>query len=200
MLDFHQKLMDEFYHFWQLEENCKLSQEAVLEKFDSKLHKAAVILGNFNYQVENGGFEQWIFNGYYVFIDELIDLLMIGSEQNIKYLNRVLGMVQEIRDAIPDMDDLIQCSECGGIGYLIDNDNDEYICEECNGDGKIELSEYVARNVDFNTLDSEYYDMEVLPSYTELLRYLQEHTTETKQIGKTFNFKKIKKGVVICLN
>jgi len=168
MTDFHQKLMDEFYHFWQLEENCKLSQKVVLEKFGSELHRAAVILGNFNYQVENGGFEQWIFNGYYVFIDELIDLLMIGSEQDIKYLDCVLGMVQKIRDAIPDMNDLIHCLECDGIGYLINNNN-----------GKIELSEYVARSVDSNTLDSEYYNMEVLPSYTKLLRYLQNHATET---------------------
>lgn len=46
--------------------------------------RVAVYLGNLNYQVRNGGFDQWVGNGYVVCSDELIPVLQklpkIGPE------------------------------------------------------------------------------------------------------------------------
>jgi hypothetical protein len=57
-----QVLMDEVYNEWQKADNK--GKWEVLEGF-SEAHKIAVAFGNFNYQVENGGIEQWIYNGYF---------------------------------------------------------------------------------------------------------------------------------------
>jgi len=57
-----QVLMDEVYNEWREADNK--GKWEVLEGF-SEAHKIAVAFGNFNYQVENGGVEQWIYNGYF---------------------------------------------------------------------------------------------------------------------------------------
>lgn len=54
----HERLMNEAY------DNGKhATYEAFLDTLDMP-HRRAVVLGNLNYQVENGGFSQWILNGY----------------------------------------------------------------------------------------------------------------------------------------
>ena len=48
------------------------------EEFLSDLtpyEKLAVIFGNFNYQVQNGGFSQWVFNNYDSDIDDLEEFI-----------------------------------------------------------------------------------------------------------------------------
>ncbi|MDR1669201.1 MAG: antirestriction protein ArdA [Oscillospiraceae bacterium] len=59
-----QALMNDFYHELQKDENNAKSKWDVLKDF-SEAHQIAVMFGNFNYQVENGGISQWIYNGYY---------------------------------------------------------------------------------------------------------------------------------------
>ena len=59
-----QALMDEVYDAWRNDENNGKDKWEVLGGF-SEAHKVAVTFGNFNYQVENGGIEQWIYNGYF---------------------------------------------------------------------------------------------------------------------------------------
>ena len=56
-----QGLMDRAYSKWQKNRDWKYSQ--FLLNLDS-VERKAVILGNFNSQVLNGGFVQWVDNGY----------------------------------------------------------------------------------------------------------------------------------------
>jgi hypothetical protein len=61
--DFHQNLVDEAYDLWQKPEN-NWNKDQFLQNLPSQAHRDAVILGNLNYQVGNGGFEQWFGNDY----------------------------------------------------------------------------------------------------------------------------------------
>ncbi len=54
-----QGLMNEFYTEWQKEENRGRDKWDILGGF-SQAHQIAVVFGNFNYQVENGGLSQWV--------------------------------------------------------------------------------------------------------------------------------------------
>jgi hypothetical protein len=57
----HQKLMDEAYAEFKKHEDWGMDE--FYFHIDG-LHRIAVALGNLNYQVCNGGFSQWSFNGY----------------------------------------------------------------------------------------------------------------------------------------
>lgn len=59
--DLHQTLMNEAYDLWQKHKDW--DKRKFITSLDY-LPKLAVILGNLNYQVCNGGFSQWEFNGY----------------------------------------------------------------------------------------------------------------------------------------
>ena len=60
----HEELMEEAYALWQKPENSDWSQDDFVSNLPSQAHKDAVVLGNLNYQVGNGGFQQWFDNGY----------------------------------------------------------------------------------------------------------------------------------------
>ena len=72
-IDIQQYLMDEVYDKWrELEkENSHITKNEVLKLFDKK-YSVAVKLGNLNYQIENGGISQWIFNRYME--EDILDL------------------------------------------------------------------------------------------------------------------------------
>ena len=53
-----QALMDEAYSEWQKDGNKSKGKWDILDGFPVA-HQIAVTFGNFNYQVENGGIEQW---------------------------------------------------------------------------------------------------------------------------------------------
>jgi hypothetical protein len=55
----HQELMDAAYATWQ---DGKSYDDFVFDLPANQ--RMAVLLGNLNYQVENGGFRQWVDNGY----------------------------------------------------------------------------------------------------------------------------------------
>lgn len=57
----HQQLMDSAYELCQKHKNW--DKDDFFDHLDY-IQKVAVALGNLNYQVENGGFSQWGFNGY----------------------------------------------------------------------------------------------------------------------------------------
>jgi hypothetical protein len=69
----HQELMNEAYEIYEEFPGIKKTKfiEKVMEKGDKYYH--AVITGNLNYQVNNGGFSQWNENGYSDSIEELIE-------------------------------------------------------------------------------------------------------------------------------
>lgn len=101
-----QRLMDsayekhkEFTHFlmkWN-PENQTRPKRADWLRFLPKLERYAVVLGNWNYQVCNGGIIQWADNGYCIGWEYLRELMgQIGSE----YALRVEEMVKDAAYAI----------------------------------------------------------------------------------------------------
>lgn len=59
----HAKLMDEAYKWWNSRRDSQ-GYDWFIYNLPRDDWRAAVLLGNLNYQVENGGFEQWHYNGY----------------------------------------------------------------------------------------------------------------------------------------
>jgi hypothetical protein len=72
--DLHQELMNRAYARWQKVPG--MSRQDFLNGL-SPSEKFAVVTGNLNYQVENGGFGQWFSNRY-------------GDQQTVNYLRKVL--------------------------------------------------------------------------------------------------------------
>jgi hypothetical protein len=101
----HQTMMDKAYELWSKpEENKRMSYEGFLEMVSEELgdnYVDAVITGNMNYQVENGGWFQWHDNGYSVTIEELISFFEKPEFNNyieIKKLREILSSVEEQLD------------------------------------------------------------------------------------------------------
>jgi len=97
--DIHQVLMDEAYDEWQKNRD-RWSYSDFINNLDD-LHRKAVLIGNLNYQVENGGFKQWDFNGYSEFIDEVLDIIKEFAEAKSEYHDigmKVYNIVDEVRE------------------------------------------------------------------------------------------------------
>jgi len=89
LTDNWQVLMDAAYKKW---EGKDWTYARFLVEIERK-ERIAVLLGNLNYQVENGGFRQWVDNGYALNAREIIAILMtIGGPGSIK----VAEMVKQI--------------------------------------------------------------------------------------------------------
>jgi hypothetical protein len=109
--------MDEFYTEWQKEENKGKRKWEVLDGFPAA-HQIAVVFGNFNYQVENGGIEQWIYNGYfYDDAEKLFEYLEIGAESDER--------CRTILDRISALDQYAQETECNRYGSYRSPDDED---------------------------------------------------------------------------
>jgi hypothetical protein len=135
-----QALMDEVYNEWQKEENKGKGKWDVLEDF-SEAHKVAVTFGNFNYQVENGGIEQWIYNGYFHDDSEkFTEYLEIGAESDKRcraILDRVYTLDQYAQETGSDRDGNYynEDGDRGFIGEMINGDGfDSWYYERCGKD------------------------------------------------------------------
>lgn len=58
--------------------------------------RAAVLIGNLNYQVENGGFSQWILNGY---ADHARDVMLVLREIGTEAASSVMNLILIARSA-----------------------------------------------------------------------------------------------------
>jgi hypothetical protein len=126
--------MDEFYTEWQKEENKDKGKWDVLDGFSSA-HQIAVVFGNFNYQVGNGGIEQWIYNGYcHDDAEKLIEYLEVGAESDER--------CRAIRDRIYALNQYAQETECDRYGSLHDEDGE---------------SGFIGDIIDCNAFDTWYY-------------------------------------------
>ncbi len=56
--------------------------------------RAAVLIGNLNYQVENGGFDQWITNNYSIFSGHIIKYLKEIGTKSAKAVAEILRDVE----------------------------------------------------------------------------------------------------------
>lgn len=129
--DYTQELMDEVYGFWNSPEGEGLDKaeliDTVLEKFGKK-HVYALVAGNLNYQVCNGGFQQWVDNGYaFAQYNEVVDLL---QTMNTKNSLAILEMIESFADGI-NFD--VKDNGCFGDYW-----EDEGECEYCKGTGEVE--------------------------------------------------------------
>jgi len=98
-MSLHQKLMDDAYNSW----GDNASYETFVDSLDEK-HQLAVLTGNLNYQVENGGFVQWDINEYISKIDLLIELLKkhnVGKNGKI-----VIEILEVVKDSKEDLEQI----------------------------------------------------------------------------------------------
>lgn len=116
--------MDDAYDLWRSKPG--ISREDLFDLISFK-HKAAVVLGNLNYQVENGGFAQWIDNGYCLNIhivkrvlEKFIKWENDGFEESKKHAQKVIDMLAEIEQYID-----LNKEDRGCMGsYLLNKDED----------------------------------------------------------------------------
>jgi hypothetical protein len=167
----HQQLMDEAYDKWQA--GLYTSYDHMVESV-SDLHKMAIVLGNLNCQVENGGFYQWVDNGYGQMAHEAVEYLnKIGTENAKK-------VAKWIEDLIPHIDFDQEGLGCFTQHWVIET---ETYCETVQGDWNEEEEEYEEYEEEYEEeycggwsiakgLDSQYYELNK-ELMKEILNYLQ---------------------------
>jgi hypothetical protein len=129
--------MDEVYSEWQKEENKGKGKWEVLDGF-SEAHKIAVVFGNFNYQVENGGIDQWIYNGYFQDDSEkLIEHLEAGAVSDERF--------KMILDSVFKLDQYAKETDCDRYGNFRDPDDED-------GDNS-----FIGDMINTNAFDTWYY-------------------------------------------
>ena len=92
----HQWLMNRAYDTWEPEEDYT----EFLERLDS-LHRDAVVLGNLNYQVENGGWIQWYLNGYINGLPYIYDAL----DRFEGFSEKASELAFELRDVLKEVEE-----------------------------------------------------------------------------------------------
>jgi hypothetical protein len=100
----HQIMMDKAYEIWSIPANAKMSYEDFLECVKEDLgidFYHAVITGNMNYQVENGGWYQWDDNGYSVSMEELVEFF---QQEEFKEYSEISKLVRILRDVEEQLD------------------------------------------------------------------------------------------------
>jgi hypothetical protein len=135
--------MDEFYRGWKKEENRGKDKWDVLGGF-SESHQIAVLFGNFNNQVENGGLSQWIYNRYFNSdAEKFADYLEEGSELDSRFqviLDKVNLLDRYANETGCDQygnyrDPADEDGETGFIGDLANSDAfDTWYYKHCGND------------------------------------------------------------------
>lgn len=93
-----QKLMDGAYDRWQ--EHKGWTKQDFWDDLDRD-ERVAVMLGNLNYQVQNGGFSQWWCNGYATPAN-MDFIIRTCGRIGTKSSTVVAGLVAQARDAFGD--------------------------------------------------------------------------------------------------
>lgn len=113
--DVHQQLMDEAYDKWRNNKNWDYND------FVSELsikHALAVLTGDLNYQVKNGGFSQWYFNDYASEAQRLLTLLSFYKEEPV-----IAEVIQLVEKAVRIIDEY-------EIGIIRVKSQGDYYAEE----------------------------------------------------------------------
>lgn len=189
--DLHQKLLDEIFEFVDNTEelfeipNIKSDEFLdLIEKVYSYKHRAALILAQYNQQVENGGHRQYHDNGYDFKVNELIKIIQFGKDNIHKDFEKIYNIIIDFDDIGTPEDYesfeeiVVGCEYCDGIGYIGD-DEDELICQHCEGDGRIFEVDEIDGFEEFSNLceplDHKYYNIKNrLELYNELLSKIEK--------------------------
>lgn len=108
----HQALMNQAYDRWRAEEKRDqfrpdefpkpdLSHEAFVNGLEDP-ERLAVVFGNLNYQIGNGGVSQWIFNGYKDSTLAYLDQYFEKYKAKYKGIAAVAEMVDRLDEALQD--------------------------------------------------------------------------------------------------
>jgi len=123
---FHQQLMNEAYDVWHKHNEWGYSDFLEnIPKYLSTLHLYAVVIGNLNYQVENGGWYQWYMNGYNVGIDyvqDALDEFSSFSDKAEEYgtkLQNTLEEALELLERYEDIDDALNWGDFDRLQKLL---------------------------------------------------------------------------------
>lgn len=155
----HQSLMNIFHHYWQRGQKYAEVLDRVTQwieqEYDSdtaSLFKLAVLLGKYNYQVRNGGHNQYFDNGY-TSRHSKGDFFSLVQDTK---LHRELTLLCEIYRFSTQTDFLLTIlSEfLGEAEFVIDNPT--YEDWEENADGEEKLVTFT-NEVDDQGLDDQYY-------------------------------------------
>lgn len=112
-----QALMDSAYSKW--DHNDRITYGQFLEMLDSK-ERHAVLLGNMNYQISNGGVQQWVDNGYALKAVSLFDVLrLMGSPRAMEWVEKLEHFVDQYVDLTA------KDRGFGGNYWLNDEESDE---------------------------------------------------------------------------
>jgi hypothetical protein len=143
--DLHQLLMDKAYNDERKRtdadpESTWSYNRMVREASD--LERMAVVLGNLNYQVENGGFNQWVDNGYCTHISDVKECLELIDTETTR---KILPMVETVEEFLLDevISGSVESRGCGG--WYFDDEKcgrDMESCYDCGGSGEIENPDY----------------------------------------------------------
>ncbi len=103
MSDLHQEIMDRAYDRWKADRS--MSKQEFWDQLDA-IERVAVFSGNMNYQVCNGGFSQWFFNGYAepevrAFLHRLFKSIDTPASQAVDV---ILTKVEEIEEDYPNLE------------------------------------------------------------------------------------------------
>lgn len=121
-----QGLMDRAYSKLEKE---NWSKAEFIREHCSDLERKAVLLGNLNYQVENGGFGQWVDNRYGIFWEDTIEVLrQIGTENAMKTINLINRFSQYINKNPDECEWLTEIKTNSVIYY--DEESDEWLEDE----------------------------------------------------------------------
>lgn len=107
----HQELMNKAYSLWQTEDGKKLNYSNFLDlvlKDLGEIYFNAVITGNLNYQVENGGFSQWHYNDYSITLDDLI-IFFTDNFKNNEVIDKLKYILNEVVDILDWLDEGKDC-------------------------------------------------------------------------------------------
>jgi len=126
-----QKLMDEIYKFWNLDENKNLSKQELREvvpKVFSEKHLLALRIGDMNYQIEKGGFERWYDSGYAdLDLDPTLDFLVeLKEEEERESICEIFQILDKFSARIRDYEETL--SESRKLSILSENNE---VFEDC---------------------------------------------------------------------
>jgi hypothetical protein len=163
----HQKLMNKAYDLWSTEEGKELNYsdflDVVSDKF-GKLYSNAVITGNLNYQVENGGFSQWHYNDYSITLDDLI-IFFTDNFKNNEVIDKLKYILNEVVDILDWLDEGKDC-----VKNLYDYK--EFFIEKLEDQVQKELNQldekYYEINEKLNEILEEYFKTEYEKISTEI--------------------------------
>jgi len=153
---FHQHLMKEAYDLWS---QHNWSYEEFLENIRTKLsqlHYDAVIIGNLNYQVTNGGWFQWYLNDYhttYKDVEDILNRFVNFSETASELGNRLSVMLSDVMYNIRPYDALDSTMKYGSYDKLeeiLSKEFSDYQFDHIDNTVSTILSKY-----DYNTKVSE---------------------------------------------